>query len=546
MSTRRSERAMQRSSPGASSMSRRGSTSSRGSSKSFRPLSAPPPPKRIDRLVAEPSFAAFWPEPEPEAGAGDVAARRTWQLENFSPEQIRALVPDCELPEPPKAARDAYWFFDREKRPTLDNEQLYADARKDRSRPKLSTMQVRAIDSMWEEAGSDERAHYDELEQQDKARYDNEMASTAKARAAVQAQAAAVELSQFLKSIGLQQYGPRLNESGLRSIAQMRDSMRNGRWMFLGKIEDAGMSNELHQQQLRNALNNLVVAKPRPSTAEKTPAQLARERKRAAQEESRKQAELAAQMKAEAAEEAVDRKRRMAEKSASEKRSAEARLLLDDYGMACDPDAAEVILQSRHGQGVLAGQQEYLVRWEMGAGKMTQDGDPIDRSWVPEALLLSSPGSSQLLQQFHEQEKLKKNAAGPLAVVAYDPDFAQMDFGARMKDPRKVVLRKKTKIVRAAIALIAHTDTLPVHSWLGVLTIAPTVRAPFQLAGIRRCAALVGVVPVSIAAAEVRARRPEAARFPAGPPWAGQSRRWLGVQSPPDYHVCMWMPAAAL
>merc|ERR1711871_1500042 len=115
--------------------------------------------------------------------------------------------------------------------------------------------------------------------------------------------------------------------------------------------------------------------------------------------------------------------------------------------MPCDPEMAEVILQTRRGSGVLDGQNEYLVRWEMGAGKTNKQGDPVDRSWVPEELLLSAQSSKQLVQHYHEQQRIKRSNAGPLAVVAYDPDFSQMDFGARMKDPRKVILRKKTKIV---------------------------------------------------------------------------------------------------
>lgn len=442
----RGERALQ--AAGAGSMVRRGSVSSRGSlasSRSIRPFTAPPPPKRIDRLVAEASFEAYWPE----LGVDESKAEHVWQVQNFTQEQIRELVPHYEAPEPPKPARDAYWFFDRDKRPTLDNDLLYAEARKDRSRPKLSTMQVRAIDQLWDECDSDEREVYEGLAVQDKQRYDDEIASTAQARADLQVQAAKVELTQWLESIGLQEYDDRLKDSGLSTISIMRESLTQGRWTFLGNLEDAGLTNELHQQTLRNALNRIVVAKPHPTEIKKSPAQLARESKLAAQEEARKQAELAAQLKAEAAEEKADKKRRAEEKAAAEKRAATARLLLDDYGMPCDPDMAEVILSTRRGSGVLDGVDEYLVRWEMGAGKTNKQGDPVDRSWVPEELLLSSPSSSQLLQHYHEQQRIKKSTAGPLAVVAYDPDFSQMDFGARLKDPRKVILRKKTKIVRS-------------------------------------------------------------------------------------------------
>jgi hypothetical protein len=455
----RAERALQ--SAGAGSMTRRGSVSSRGSrasSKSIRPFTAPPPPpKRIDRLVSQASFEAFWPE----AGREEETAERVWQTENFSTDQVRALVPHYEVPDLPKAARDAYWFFDRDKRPTLDNDKLFAEARKDRSRPKLSTMQVRAIDALWEECDADERAVYEELAERDKQRYDTEMASTAKARADMQIEAAKVELTEWLQSIGLQEYDQLLKASGLVTIKQMREALRNGRWTFLGKLEDAGLTSELHQQTLKNALNCIVVAKPRLAEVEKTPAQLARERKRAAQDEARKQAELAAQLKAEAAEMAADKHRRAEEKAAAEQRAAKARLLLDDYGMPCEPEMAEVILQSRRGQGVLDGQNEYLVRWEMGAGKTNEQGDPVDRSWVPEELLLSSPASSQLLQHYHEQQRLK--TSGPLAVVAYDPDFSQMDFGARFKDPQVAIRRKKSKIVQAPPSSFASSSCL---AWL--------------------------------------------------------------------------------
>ena len=82
----RSQKALELS--GAGSMvrdtSRRDSNSSRGSGKFSR---APLPKKRIDLLVSEPSFEAYQPEPEPEA-KGEPPAR-VWQLESFSPEQIR-------------------------------------------------------------------------------------------------------------------------------------------------------------------------------------------------------------------------------------------------------------------------------------------------------------------------------------------------------------------------------------------------------------------------------------------------------------------------
>lgn len=239
------------------SMSRRGSVSSIGSrsrtstTKSIRPFTAPPPPpKRIDRLVPEPSFEAYWPE----AGAEEAGGARVWQVQNFTTKQIRQLVPEIEVPDPPKAARDAYWFFDRDKRPTLDNDKLFAEARKDRSRPKLSTMQARAIDALWDECDDDERAMYEELAEQDKQRYDDEMASTAKVRADMQVQAAKVELTQWLQSIGLQEYDQKLKSSGLSSIKQMSEALRNGRWSFLGRLEDAGFTNDLHQQVSEKSL----------------------------------------------------------------------------------------------------------------------------------------------------------------------------------------------------------------------------------------------------------------------------------------------------
>jgi hypothetical protein len=58
----------------------------------------------------------------------------------------------------------------------LDNEKLYTEARKDLSRPKLSTMQKRAIDELWELATPDERAQYEDAAEGDTERYEEEVA----------------------------------------------------------------------------------------------------------------------------------------------------------------------------------------------------------------------------------------------------------------------------------------------------------------------------------------------------------------------------------
>ena len=118
-----------------------------------------------------------------------------------------------------------------------------------------------------------------------------------------------------------------------------------------------------------------------------------------------------------------------------------------------------MILQSRPGSGDLEGQELYLVRWEMGAGKVDREGDPVDRSWVPEALLQSTPNSSLLLQEYLTQQSGKQDA---LVVATADPDFAEMDFGARF-DPRKAAVRKRTKIVPSAALKAWESHPAPLH-----------------------------------------------------------------------------------
>ena len=211
---------------------------------------------------------------------------RTWQLHDFSIEQIQKLVPSATIPADPRAPRDAYWFFDRDKRPTvraqlpprilspdrgprvsettrgqLDNEKLYTEARKDLSRPKLSTMQKRAIDELWELATPEERAQYEDAAEGDTERYEEEVAvrppfgrparipppsrlsRPARCQAnkveheALQTAAAEAELSEFLADLDLQAWEERIRSIGFSSVASMRASLKQGRWAFLGQLE---------------------------------------------------------------------------------------------------------------------------------------------------------------------------------------------------------------------------------------------------------------------------------------------------------------------
>ena len=143
----------------------------------------------------------------------------------------------------------------------LDNEKLYTEARKDLSRPKLSTMQKRAIDELWELATPEERAQYEDAAEGDTERYEEEVAvrppfgrparipplsrlsRPARCQAnkveheALQTAAAEAELSEFLADLDLQAWEERIRSIGFSSVASMRASLKQGRWAFLGQLE---------------------------------------------------------------------------------------------------------------------------------------------------------------------------------------------------------------------------------------------------------------------------------------------------------------------
>ena len=82
----------------------------------------------------------------------------TWRLKNYNNDDLLELLPEVKDDlVPPKQPRSAYHFFDKVQRPKLDNDQLFLASRLDPARPKLATMQMRAIDELWEFSTSDER-----------------------------------------------------------------------------------------------------------------------------------------------------------------------------------------------------------------------------------------------------------------------------------------------------------------------------------------------------------------------------------------------------
>eukprot|EP01050_Picozoa_sp_SAG11_P008388 SAG11_NODE_737_length_7431_cov_7.438762_9_plen_144_part_00 len=112
--------------------------------------------------------------------------------------------------DPPKAARSAYHFFDKAQRSTLDNDALFLQARADpvrvhpiasricphvqpeglarptlkqlktvvplQARPKLSTMQNRALEEMWEFSTAMQRTPYEQKAMADIERFEAETA----------------------------------------------------------------------------------------------------------------------------------------------------------------------------------------------------------------------------------------------------------------------------------------------------------------------------------------------------------------------------------
>lgn len=88
---------------------------------------------------------------------------RRWVLKNYTNDDIVALLPHVKDDlDAPKAARDAYSFFDKAKRPTLDNDALFLQSRADPARPKLSAMQTRAVAELWEFATAEEKRPFED------------------------------------------------------------------------------------------------------------------------------------------------------------------------------------------------------------------------------------------------------------------------------------------------------------------------------------------------------------------------------------------------
>jgi hypothetical protein len=85
----------------------------------------------IDTLVPAHTIAPYWEKEDvaqPAAVAGKV--EQMWQVRDFSPEQLEALVPKgSNAAQRPKPPRSSYAFFDDERRPTLDNDELLTQAR---------------------------------------------------------------------------------------------------------------------------------------------------------------------------------------------------------------------------------------------------------------------------------------------------------------------------------------------------------------------------------------------------------------------------------
>ena len=131
---------------------------------------------------------------------------------------------------------------------------------------------------------------------------------------------------------------------------------------------------------------------------------------------------------------------------------------LDDQGQECDAEEAEQILASREGSGDMDGQTEFLVRWEFGTGKVNDEGLPVDRSWVPAALLEDTSSSMRLIQDFFAQP-----TGGGMRGIDQE---VSIHFHA-MKEPQRAVNRKKTKIVSAEASKLWSIYKAPLQLPIG-------------------------------------------------------------------------------
>jgi hypothetical protein len=253
--------------------------------------------RRIDSLALPHTVELYNPKPKPDAAPGDTP--RVWQVRDFSMEQVRSLVPgSADQLAPPKPARTAYSFFDTEKRPTLDNDKLYADARRDPARPKLATMQKRAIDELWKFTTTDDRAPFEELAAQDAARHAAELRGYHEQLRQLQLRAAAAELHELLGTLGpLVHWEEKLREQGLGTIAEMKSALGHGRWGFVGKLEDIEMPEHL-RRRLMDALSYLAIARPplKKEDAAKEAARAAKRKEVERERERRSQEELKLRM----------------------------------------------------------------------------------------------------------------------------------------------------------------------------------------------------------------------------------------------------------
>ena len=194
--------------------------------------------RRIDARIAV-DLVPFGPPPECSSAASLVRSEREWQVRNYSDEQLRRLVPKAfGQATKPKPAKTAFQFFDEEKRPTLDNDALYAEARRDPNRPKLSTMQKRALEELWEFSTTDEKDPFVKLAKTDEKRVLDELKLYNGKLAELQRQAGQAELQQWLIELGpaYERYLEGLISVGFYSIGVMLDSLKAGRWGFCGKV----------------------------------------------------------------------------------------------------------------------------------------------------------------------------------------------------------------------------------------------------------------------------------------------------------------------
>lgn len=230
-------------------------------------------------------------------------------------------------------------------------------------------------------------------------------------------------------------------------------------------MQHGDTGDEDHVLRIQSALNNLRIARPKQTAAEAKLAEgrrkdlAARRAERDKAEKDRKQKLLREKLARDEEQNADLRASKHSEKLKFEEEEKKKRMGLDDQGQPCDPDLAEMILATRTGTGDMEGQSEFLVRWEFGTGKINAQGLPVDRSWVPGALLEATPSSAMLIQDFlAEQSKSRDSAAGVTLAEAE----VSIHFHA-LKDASKALERKRTKIVTVEASKLWDTYRAPLQ-----------------------------------------------------------------------------------